>query len=511
MRRLLAVMLLSLILAGCSRSPLPSDQPLDQTPIQNDPAAQETVLLDKIEAVDDACREIAEAYAFAFGGSLSFRQGETVAFADVFPYFLCAGVYRLDQEALYSLPELAACRDDRSGVYHLPEGTAEELVERGILTEEDLPEAWREGDVYQIPVPFFTVRRELYPYLDAETNTFSDVPAGLVDGYLTEKFPTTVDHTGIDAYDPDTDTYSFTPLAGDFYYDLTFGSSSLALDGVCMFPVIAAPSGETAAGAAAGCQLSFEILMQDGEYRFQAVETFPLSPWDVYEPSEDLDALAALLARRTGTAAADEELIRAVFDYQQQGGRRLYEWSLLPAFSPESPPDWEELSLYIFMMCEETGEDPSGYSTMTAQAFDDTAARYLEDAAYTHQDSGYFTYADGVYTSTGWGDIAGDLLLPVSLTCHGDSVYTMELVGYRFWEWDFPGESDLSPLMEAILAAGGGRWPVYKQGALLGAYLDETVRESLPVSSRMTVTFRLTGEEGAPFRYIACTRLDAEE
>ena len=200
-----------------------------------------------------------------------------------------------------------------------------------------------------------------------------------------------------------------------------------------------------------------------------------------------------------------------MFDYQQQGGRRLYEWSLLPAFSPESPPDWEELSLYIFMMCEETGKDPSGYSTMTAQAFDDTAARYLEDAAYTHQDSGYFTYADGVYTSTGWGDIAGDLLLPVSLTCHGDSVYTMELVGYRFWEWDFPGESDLSPLMEAILAAGGGRWPVYKQGALLGAYLDETVRESLPVSSRMTVTFRLTGEEGAPFRYIACTRLDAEE
>ena len=62
-----------------------------------------------------------------------------MAFADVFPYFLRAGVYRLDQEALYSLPELAACRDDRSGVYHLPEGTAEELVERGILTEEDLP------------------------------------------------------------------------------------------------------------------------------------------------------------------------------------------------------------------------------------------------------------------------------------------------------------------------------------------------------------------------------------
>ena len=278
-----------------------------------------------------------------------------------------------------------------------------------------------------------------------------------------------------------------------------------------MFPVIVAPSGETAAGAAAGYQLSFEILMQDGEYRFQAVETFPLSPWDVYEPSEDLDALAALLARRTGTAAADEELIRAVFDYQQQGGRRLYEWSLLPAFSPESPPDWEELSLYIFMMCEETGKDPSGYSTMTAQAFDDTAARYLEDAAYTHQDSGYFTYADGVYTSTGWGDIGGEFFLPASLICQGDSVYTLELAGYRFSEWDSPGESSLSPLMETLLSLRGGRWPVKEKNALLEAYLDEDARGSLPVSSRVTVTLRLTGEEGAPFRYLACTRSVPEE
>ena len=47
----------------------------------------------------------------AFGDRLSFTEGETVAFADVFPYFTYAGVYRPDQAYLYSLPELKACRD----------------------------------------------------------------------------------------------------------------------------------------------------------------------------------------------------------------------------------------------------------------------------------------------------------------------------------------------------------------------------------------------------------------
>ena len=506
MKRLLAAALLALTLAGCARIPAPLDQLPDPPSVQEDPLSRETTLSDRLDGVGDADREIAEAYAFVFGDTLSFRQGETVAFADVFPYFTYAGVCRLDQEALYSQEELAACRDDRAGVYRLPAETAEDLVERGILTAEDLPEAWREGDVYQIPVSFFTLRRELYPYYDEETRTFSAIPAGLVDDYLTERFPTTVDHTGIDAYDPDTDTYSFPLLAGGLSCELTFGRSSVDPEGVCTLPVLASlPGGEE------GYQLTLAIQIRDGAYRFLSVEAAPLSPWDGYEPSGDLSALAALLARRTGTAPADEELIRAVFDYQQQGGRRLYEWSLLPAFSPESPPDWEALTLYGFMMCEDTGVDPAGYSTMTAQAFDDTVERYLEGVTYTPKDSGYFAYADGVYTSTGWGDIGGEFFLPASLICQGDSVYTLELAGYRFSEWDSPGESSLSSLMETLLSLRGGRWPVKEKNALLEAYLDEDARGSLPVSSRVTVTLRLTGEEGAPFRYLACTRSVPEE
>ena len=250
--------------------------------------------------------EAVRRYALIFGDSLSFTQGETVAFADVFPYFTCAGVYRPDEAYLYSLPELTACRDGEEWVYTIPAETAEDLIAREILTEEDFPEDMREGDVY--------------------------------------------------------------------------------------------------------------------------------------EPSEDLGALAELLEGHTGTAAADEALILAVYDYQRQTPRRSSEWSLLPAFSEDCPPDWVELVLYVYMMCEDTGENAEGYSTMTDEAFDATVERYLPGISYTPADSPYFAYADGVHTSRGWGDVSGDLLLPVSLTCHGDGTYTLVLNGYCFYEMEDFGD-----------------------------------------------------------------------
>ena len=226
------------------------------------------------------------------------------------------------------------------------------------------------------------------------------------------------------------------------------------------------------------------------------------------DPAADPETLADCVSRYTGEAAkADEALIRAMAAYQEQGGRQSYEWSLLPVFSQEIAPDWDSLTLYAYMMCEDTGVDAEGYSTMTAQAFDQTVERYLEGVDYTPKDSSYFTYADGVYTSTGWGDIMGDFLLPVSLTANADGTYTMELVGYQFYEWDFvPGETTCSPLMEAFMEIAGGQRPESPKEALLECYLDEELRSSLPVSSQQTVTFRLTGEEETPFRYLACVR-----
>ena len=86
-------------------------------------------------------------------------------------------------------------------------------------------------------------------------------------------------------------------------------------------------------------------------------------------------------------------------------------------------------------------------------------------------------------------------------------VYTLSLAGFQFSEWDFlPGESDPSPLMAAILDAAGGRRPPSPHRALLSLYLDESTRDSLPVSSQVTITLRLTGDEAHPFQYLSCQR-----
>ena len=514
---LAACLILALLLAGCAPAEpeenlpetvdpaLPPEEPSVAEPPEEDGGSGP--LPDRIQSAADVRQEIAEGYVLTFGDTLSFAEGDTVAFADVFPYFLYAGVYRLNQAYLYSLPELAECRDAAERIYTIPAETAADLIAREILTAEDFPESMKSGDVYRIPLDFFTIRRELYPYFDAETGRFAKVPAQLVDGYLTGKFPAAVDHTGLDAYDAASDTYSFAPFAGDFFYDVTLSGSLPAQDEACAFTALVTLSQDVHPSPPTGYQLSFQLLLENGEYRFLSVEAVPLAPWDVCGAQEDFGSLAELLAGRAGEAPADGELIRAVYGYQRQTVRQGYEWSLLPAFSADSPPDWDDLSLYGFMLCEDTGVDGAGYSTMTADAFDAVMERYLPGVSCTHRDSAYFTYADGVYTSTGWGDVGGAFLLPLSLACRGDGVYTLSLAGFQFSEWDFlPGESDPSPLMAAILDAAGGRRPPSPHRALLSLYLDESTRDSLPVSSQVTITLRLTGDEAHPFQYLSCQR-----
>lgn len=496
------------LLAGCGPR-----QPQELPEEKNDDTEQVTpkVLENQEEAPTpyfEPREEAVRRYALVFGDRLSFTEGEKVALADVFPYFTYAGVYRPDQAYLYSLPELTACRNVEERVYTIPVETAEDLISREILTEEDFPQDMREGDVYRIPVSFFTVRREVYPYFDQETYTLSNIPAQLVDGFLTETFHTTVDHTGLSAYDPATDTYTFEAFTGESYYDITMGSASGTSEGLWSFSAAAVLDREIQSDPVTGYSYTFSIqLTGNGDCRFLSVQASPLNPWDVYEPSEDPGALAELLENRTGTAAADEALILAVYDYQRQTTRRGYEWSLLPDFSADSAPDWDELVLYGYMMCEDTGENAEGYSTMTDAAFAATVERYLPGISYTPDDSPYFAYADGVHTSRGWGDVSGDLLLPVSLTCHGDGTYTMVLNGYCFYELeDLNDDASLSPLTKAILALRDGQYPVSRLGALLGLYVDEDTRDSLPVSSQVTITFRLTGDEAHPFQYLACER-----
>ena len=214
-------------------------------------------------------------------------------------------------------------------------------------------------------------------------------------------------------------------------------------------------------------------------------------------------SLAAVLADWRG-GAADEELIRAAWAYQEQYGS--YEWRALPDFQPDGTVDWDQLTFFVFRMCGDIGQNEAGYLTITAEAFDGVVRRYLPDLTYTHHGSSFFTYADGVYTATGW-DYGGIVYYrPVSAEALGDGTYAVVLEGFNFYEMDFlPGESGYSPTMEAVLSYAGG-WPEDMEDTLLEIFLREDYDQILPVFERLELTVRLSGDMASPLMYLSCQR-----
>ena len=64
-----------------------------------------------------------------------------------------------------------------------------------------------------------TIRPEMAQYFNNESNKFY-VPCDIAEEYLLRRFNTKVDRNTIDSYDPKTECYVFSPLYGEFYYDL---------------------------------------------------------------------------------------------------------------------------------------------------------------------------------------------------------------------------------------------------------------------------------------------------
>ncbi len=129
------ICILALVLAGCSSGPKLKDTFRSEE-------------LDRLAAT-----ELGGALSYS-GLTENYKDGETVPFKQIFPYFLNYGFYGGED----------------------------------------------------------TIRPELERYKKDDKYV---VPAKVVDRYLTAHFPTEVDHTGIESYDEKKDCYTLTPLADD--------------------------------------------------------------------------------------------------------------------------------------------------------------------------------------------------------------------------------------------------------------------------------------------------------
>ena len=192
----------------------------------------------------------------------------------------------------------------------------------------------------------------------------------------------------------------------------------------------------------------------------------------------------------------------------EQGSDPGPEARSLAAFQPDGTVDWDQLTFFVFLMCDEDeiGKNAEEYLTMTAEVFDGVVRRYLPELTYTHHSSSYFTYADGLYTATGWDYGGAVYYRPVSAEALGDGTYALVLEGFNFYEMDFvSGENSYSPTMEAIMNYAGG-WPEDLDATLLEIFLREDYNEILPVFERLELTVRLSGDVESPLMYLSCAR-----
>lgn len=97
----------------------------------------------------------------------------------------------------------------------------------------------------------------------------------------------------------------------------------------------------------------------------------------------------------------NEELVALFFNYLIKDNS--HELRLMPDFSAAKKPDWDELSRFVFIMCDQVERDDEGTYTLTKNAFEETVKRFFaEDFAYTHRSSTYLKLAGDMYTPTDW-------------------------------------------------------------------------------------------------------------
>lgn len=205
-------------------------------------------------------------------------------------------------------------------------------------------------------------------------------------------------------------------------------------------------------------------------------------------------------------------LIAQFHSYYRQ---HRYELNYLPEFSSENnEPDWDALSLYIFLRYNLDENEPAD-ALFTQEKFKETMLKCMLPVVYTDGPSLYLDYDDGVYTVPGF-DLNGteDYRL-TALTRDNQNIYTatFDILFFEEAEMAFPEESPNTRAVvdhavkqfhytaEEVLSSG----PKFDE-AIESIFLQDDYAGILDMSGQITVQFTLTGDPERPFYYISCVR-----
>ncbi|QUH28633.1 hypothetical protein [Vallitalea guaymasensis] len=224
------------------------------------------IIKDNIPELNDAILEmIISNYLLTFSNDFSFTQDDYINFKKAFNYIITGGTYPLQP---FRGKELIAPYYDReSHKYILPIEKMNKLILEKKVDASYFTKLPIVNDTYIAGSSFTSIRPELYSYFNEETSSIT-VPAKIIDDYILSKFNTIIDHSIIEEYDANSDTYTYTPFVGGLY-------SSQEIDEVVFQDEIAhitftlneEPDEELPATLYDG---TFIIELADGEYKFLA-------------------------------------------------------------------------------------------------------------------------------------------------------------------------------------------------------------------------------------------------
>ncbi len=262
------------MLAGCEFSPSPSHSPssstLEGTP-DPETAPSQPKIKDNISEIDNnVLKQIALSYFIIFDFDQYFAEQDVMDYGRAYQYMTYAGIYRMNPLNIWERPDLMQYYDEKSDTVVLPAEIVDALILEGKIDPSELTESMMVDDNYVIDNYFWSIRPELYPYFNKETGVLT-VPAEVVDGYISDKFNTIIDHAQTEEYDEASNTYTFAPFEGDFYYNLSIESMTVK-DNVVRFNCLAVLDEAVQKDPRISHEVLFTIMLTDGEYRYLSVE-----------------------------------------------------------------------------------------------------------------------------------------------------------------------------------------------------------------------------------------------
>lgn len=270
MKKLIILLALVLCLGGCGvdEVEVPDLDVPDvdmQGSIESDTTSVQ--ILDNIADFDEEILlEIVETYDFSCG-KLTFTEDEYVPYEKAFNYLLIAGSY-----SLFSPMEntgLSLASYSSQGKYAFPEELINSLIDEGKLTTEELAGFELIDGNYEIESHLLSIRPILRQY---STGIYTlNIPAEIVEDYLTSKFNTEVDHTAIAGYDEATNSYNIeTFVGGNLYlYDI---ENITQTNNQLSFTCTATLAPDVQDQLAPYYIMDFVLEITDGEYKFLSVE-----------------------------------------------------------------------------------------------------------------------------------------------------------------------------------------------------------------------------------------------